>query len=230
MQPGPDILVRKGADERKATLWTWDESKDLALLNVDKGGLTWLDWADTKELRLVIGCSPSRGWVPQAEPSLRGILRTSPRRASNTTPPSYGISRWTDHRFQRESVRSDPATTRRWASPPTVCTSVFRLMPHAKRCSRALAVGSPGRASRRSLARKLGSASRGRRSSRSDGHREGCDRPSSTERLECVRELLHEPIAARQGGAEDPFVGNEGPGIVRVGPRALDGLGEKRVG
>ena len=52
VKPGPDIMVRKGADERKATLWTWDESKDLALLIIDKGGLTRLDWAPLKDLRL----------------------------------------------------------------------------------------------------------------------------------------------------------------------------------
>lgn len=51
-QPGPDILVRKGADERKATLWTWDEKNDLALLIIDQGRLPRLDWAAAKDLRL----------------------------------------------------------------------------------------------------------------------------------------------------------------------------------
>ncbi len=51
-QPGPDILVRKGVDERKATLWTWDEKNDLALLIIDQGKLPRLDWAAAKDLRL----------------------------------------------------------------------------------------------------------------------------------------------------------------------------------
>ena len=52
VQPGPDITVRKGATERKATLWTWDEKNDLALLIVDVGKLPRLDWTPAKDLRL----------------------------------------------------------------------------------------------------------------------------------------------------------------------------------
>ncbi len=37
--PGPGIVVRQGGTQLKATLWTWDESKDLALLIIDKGSL-----------------------------------------------------------------------------------------------------------------------------------------------------------------------------------------------
>jgi len=37
--PGPAIQVRQGGTQLKATLWTWDETKDLALLIIDKGSL-----------------------------------------------------------------------------------------------------------------------------------------------------------------------------------------------
>ncbi|MEA3076887.1 MAG: serine protease Do [Actinomycetota bacterium] len=37
--PGPPITVRKGDQQMKATLHTWQEDKDLALLIIDKGGL-----------------------------------------------------------------------------------------------------------------------------------------------------------------------------------------------
>lgn len=37
--PGPPISVRKGNQQFKATLHTWQEDKDLALLIIDKGGL-----------------------------------------------------------------------------------------------------------------------------------------------------------------------------------------------
>ncbi len=37
--PGPGIVVRQGGNQIKATLWTWDESKDLALLIIDRGSL-----------------------------------------------------------------------------------------------------------------------------------------------------------------------------------------------
>ena len=37
--PGPAINVRQGGTTLKATLWTWQEDKDLALLIVDRGSL-----------------------------------------------------------------------------------------------------------------------------------------------------------------------------------------------
>jgi S1-C subfamily serine protease len=37
--PGPAIMVRQGGTQIKATLWTWQEDKDLALLIIDKGSV-----------------------------------------------------------------------------------------------------------------------------------------------------------------------------------------------
>jgi S1-C subfamily serine protease len=44
--PGPDVMVRQGAEDIKATLWTWQEDKDLALLVVPKANAPRLQWAE----------------------------------------------------------------------------------------------------------------------------------------------------------------------------------------
>lgn len=44
-RPGPDLKVRKGDEELNATLWTWDEGRDLALLVVRKPNQPRLGWA-----------------------------------------------------------------------------------------------------------------------------------------------------------------------------------------
>jgi S1-C subfamily serine protease len=43
--PGPPVKIRKGDQELPATLWTWQEDKDLALLIVKKGGIPKLEYA-----------------------------------------------------------------------------------------------------------------------------------------------------------------------------------------
>lgn len=43
--PGPEIVVRNGGTELKATLWTWQEDRDLALLVVGRAAPS-LSWAD----------------------------------------------------------------------------------------------------------------------------------------------------------------------------------------
>jgi S1-C subfamily serine protease len=45
--PGPPVKVRKGDQELPATLWTWQEDKDLALLIVKKGNLKKMAFAPT---------------------------------------------------------------------------------------------------------------------------------------------------------------------------------------
>jgi S1-C subfamily serine protease len=47
-RPGPEIVLRKGNDQSKATLWTWDEGRDLALLIVSKGNLPRITWAPAR--------------------------------------------------------------------------------------------------------------------------------------------------------------------------------------
>ena len=43
--PGPVVNVRKGDEQLKATLWTWQEDKDLALLILQKANLPKLSFA-----------------------------------------------------------------------------------------------------------------------------------------------------------------------------------------
>jgi S1-C subfamily serine protease len=43
--PGPDVMVRQGNEDIKATVWTWQEERDLALLVIPKPGAPRLPWA-----------------------------------------------------------------------------------------------------------------------------------------------------------------------------------------
>jgi len=45
--PGPDITVRNGGSDAKATLWTWQEDRDLALLVIGRSAPS-LNWADAE--------------------------------------------------------------------------------------------------------------------------------------------------------------------------------------
>jgi S1-C subfamily serine protease len=44
-RPGPGVVVRKGEEELRADLFTWQEDRDLALLIVNKGDLPKLSFA-----------------------------------------------------------------------------------------------------------------------------------------------------------------------------------------
>jgi S1-C subfamily serine protease len=48
-KPGPGITIRKGDERTDATLWTWHEERDLALLIVNKGSLPRVKWAAADE-------------------------------------------------------------------------------------------------------------------------------------------------------------------------------------
>jgi S1-C subfamily serine protease len=47
-QPGPVVMVRNGQDDMKAQLWTWQESRDLALLIIDKPNQPKLPWVSSQ--------------------------------------------------------------------------------------------------------------------------------------------------------------------------------------
>lgn len=47
--PGPEVRVRKGDEDLKATVWTWQPERDLALLIVPKGNLPKLPWSTGKD-------------------------------------------------------------------------------------------------------------------------------------------------------------------------------------
>lgn len=44
-RPGPEVRVRKGDEELVATLVSWEEGRDLALLSIPRGGLERLPWS-----------------------------------------------------------------------------------------------------------------------------------------------------------------------------------------
>lgn len=81
-QPGPAITLVKGSQEMKATLWTWQEEKDLALLVVSKGNIPKLELASSSGLKTgervfaVSGLGGSGGAITQgfvADVSSQGI-------------------------------------------------------------------------------------------------------------------------------------------------------------
>ena len=53
-EPGPAVFVRKGETELRATLWTWQEEKDLALLIIERGELPKITFAP-KDPPIAIG-------------------------------------------------------------------------------------------------------------------------------------------------------------------------------
>lgn len=81
--PGPPVNVRKGDQQLKATLWTWQEEKDLALLLVPKGDVPKLSYIgrDTnlktgERLFAVSGLGAAGGAISQgfiADVSANGI-------------------------------------------------------------------------------------------------------------------------------------------------------------
>jgi S1-C subfamily serine protease len=50
-QPGPPVRVRQGDQELDATVWTWHEERDLALLTVAKGSLPTLAFAPERPVK-----------------------------------------------------------------------------------------------------------------------------------------------------------------------------------
>ncbi|CAN5715110.1 hypothetical protein BH20ACT1_BH20ACT1_03860 [soil metagenome] len=45
-EPGPEVRARQGEEELVATLVSWEEGRDLALLSIPAGGVKRLAWAD----------------------------------------------------------------------------------------------------------------------------------------------------------------------------------------
>lgn len=70
-RPGPPLKVRQGNDEFDVTLWTWQEDRDLALLQLDRGNLPKLNWAGNPPLQIgdrvfaVSGLGSSGGSITQ---------------------------------------------------------------------------------------------------------------------------------------------------------------------
>lgn len=90
--PGPGVSIRKGNDEIRATLHTWDEAHDLALLIVARPNLPKLPWRTGpgavrlgERLFAVSGLGGSGGAIVQgqiADVFADGIVHTAPVGAS----------------------------------------------------------------------------------------------------------------------------------------------------
>ena len=71
--PGPDVRVRKGADELVAEVVSWEEGRDLALLSIPRGGLERVPWAErTTTGERVFSVSGLGGAGGSASPGLVG--------------------------------------------------------------------------------------------------------------------------------------------------------------
>ena len=86
-QPGPPVRVRKNGEEITATLHTWDEARDLALLVIPRGGGERLEWGAPDSVRpgdrvfVVSGLGGSGGAISQgfvADLSSVGIQHDAP--------------------------------------------------------------------------------------------------------------------------------------------------------
>jgi S1-C subfamily serine protease len=87
VRPGPAVEVRQRDQVVKATLWTWDEGKDLALIIVQKGGVPTLPFASKGSVKTgervfalsglgALGGAATQGFV--ADVSSPGIQHDSP--------------------------------------------------------------------------------------------------------------------------------------------------------
>ncbi|MGH2686038.1 MAG: trypsin-like peptidase domain-containing protein [Actinomycetota bacterium] len=86
-QPGPEVRVRKNGEEVTATLHTWDEARDLALLTIPRGGGERLEWGAADSVRpgdrvfVISGLGGSGGAISQgfvADVSAAGIQHDAP--------------------------------------------------------------------------------------------------------------------------------------------------------
>jgi S1-C subfamily serine protease len=86
-EPAPEITVVKGGERLPATLWTWEEGRDLALLVVDKGGTPRLEWTGLDGLSVgdrifvVSGLGTAGGAMSQglvADVSAGGVQHDAP--------------------------------------------------------------------------------------------------------------------------------------------------------
>lgn len=86
-RPGPEIFLQQGKIETPATLWSWQEDKDLALLILPKGNLPKLQWAKPDEVNVgtqvfaVSGFGTAGGAVTNgfiADVSASGVQHSAP--------------------------------------------------------------------------------------------------------------------------------------------------------
>jgi S1-C subfamily serine protease len=92
-RPGPEIKVRKAEQELVATLWTWDESNDLALLVINTGGLPPISWASPETARLGDQVFAVSGFGGQGAAILEGRVADVSKDGLQHSTPVSGLFR-----------------------------------------------------------------------------------------------------------------------------------------
>ncbi|CAN5145823.1 hypothetical protein BH24ACT1_BH24ACT1_09140 [soil metagenome] len=75
--PGPEVRVRQGEEELVAELVSWEESRDLALLAIPRGGVERLPWAETSTGERVFSISGLGGAGGSASQGLVGDVSSA---------------------------------------------------------------------------------------------------------------------------------------------------------
>lgn len=139
-RPGPGITLRKGSESIDAELWTWQESRDLALLIVKRPTMPRLDWGISSDVRLgqqifaVSGFGTAGGAITQgfiADVSSNGVQHTAALGAHFRGAPLLsdrglvlGIA---SRAYEPYGFASDGV----WFAPPirATCETVLRCPP-----------------------------------------------------------------------------------------------------
>jgi S1-C subfamily serine protease len=135
--PGPEIVVRSGNSDIRATLWTWQEDRDLALLVTSRtiASLTWVDEEPAPKAGDKVYLVAGGGGGPVA-----GVLST-------VTPTSIQHNIFVDERRQGAPLLNERGQVLGIASlgltPPGVIPppDTFYAVPIAAACDRVLNCG-----------------------------------------------------------------------------------------
>ena len=139
-RPGPPIRLRKGNESIDAELWTWQESRDLALLIVKRPSMPRLDWGISSDVRLgqqifaVSGFGTGGGAITQgfiADVSSNGVQHTAALGAHFQGAPLLSdrglVLGVASRKYEPYGFASDGV----WFAPPirATCETVLKCPP-----------------------------------------------------------------------------------------------------
>ena len=134
--PGPDITVRNGNTEIKATLWTWQEDRDLALLVIGRTApsIQWADQNPAAKAGDKVYVVSGAGGAPVA-----GII-------SSVSPASIQHNVFVDDHRQGAPLLNERGqvlgmTSLSFTPGATGTDTVFYAVPIAAACERVLSCG-----------------------------------------------------------------------------------------
>ena len=108
VNPGPGITLSKGGEQLPASVVNWDPANDMALLRVQKGSLTVLDWAGDDVLSKALGTSvfPVSGTGGAGATITSGMLiDQSTGRLPAHRPPRHRLPGRPRHQRRRQGAR-----------------------------------------------------------------------------------------------------------------------------